>query len=64
MLVLRIFFSDQNEKENTEVKEKSIDKFYKKYNYCFRPDIEYLNFCCVLCCSCTPVEAVVSSKAR
>ena len=29
MLVLRIFFSDQNEKENTEVKEKSIDKFYK-----------------------------------
>ena len=27
MLVLRIFFSDQNEKENTEVKEKSIDKF-------------------------------------
>ena len=44
MLVLRIFFSDQNEKENTEVKEKSIDKFYKKYNYCFRPGIEYLNF--------------------
>ena len=35
MLVLTIFFSDQNEKENTEVKEKSIDKFYKKYNYCF-----------------------------
>ena len=27
MLVLKIFFSDQNEKENTEVKEKSIDKF-------------------------------------
>ena len=27
MLVLRIFFSDENEKENTEVKEKSIDKF-------------------------------------
>ena len=27
MLVLRIFFSDQNEKESTEVKEKSIDKF-------------------------------------
>ena len=27
MLVLRIFFSDQNEKENAEVKEKSIDKF-------------------------------------
>ena len=29
------FFSDQNEKENTEVEEKSIDKFYKKYNCCF-----------------------------
>ena len=31
----RCDFSAQYEKENTEVEEKSIDKFYKKYNSCF-----------------------------
>ena len=28
-------FSDQSEKENIEVEEKSIDNWYKNYNCCF-----------------------------
>ena len=40
----RCDFSAQYEKENTEVEEKSIDKFYKKYNCCFWPNIEVLDF--------------------